>query len=153
VNKGPGNFSFIRITLFQIYIIVAIIAFVVLALLAHTSPFFAIEVAITRMVQSLRSPSLDLLMQLISWPGYNPQWILMKVAVVVFIYAAGFRWEAVMTGLCAGSAQLLSWLLKAMIQRPRPSPELVDALENLSNFGFPVGMLCSIWASSASWDF
>ena len=93
--------------LVKTYLIVTITIFVTLALLVRALPHFPLDLAITHTLQAQRSPGLDILMQAISWPGYPPQLIFLLAAVVVFIYALGFRWEAVMIGLCAGSAQLL----------------------------------------------
>jgi undecaprenyl-diphosphatase len=125
--------------LVKTYLIVTIIIFVTLALLVRALPHFPLDLAITHTLQAQRSPGLDILMQMISWPGYPPQLIFLLAAVVVFIYALGFRWEAVMIGLCAGSAQLLSGLLKALIQRPRPPADLVYTFESMGDFGFPSG--------------
>jgi undecaprenyl-diphosphatase len=126
-------------TLFQAYVVVAIVVFGALALLAHTTPYFHIDIAITHTLQALRSPGLDALMQAISWPGYNPQLILLIGIVAGLVYAFRLRWEAIMIGLSASSAQLLSDLLKAIIRRPRPPADLVYAFETLSDFGFPSG--------------
>src|SRR5688500_150301 len=107
-------------TLLNISIIAAIIIYLTLVFMLVALPHCPLELVMTHTLQAQRSPGLDILMQAISWPGYPPQLIFLLAAVVVFIYALGFRWEAVMIGLCAGSAQLLSSLLKAIIQRPRP---------------------------------
>jgi membrane-associated phospholipid phosphatase len=126
-------------TLVKTYLIVAIIIFITLALMVRVLPHYPLDLAITHTLQAQRSPGLDILMQAISWPGYPPQLVFLLAMAVVFIYALRFRWEAVMTGLSAGSAQLLSGLLKAMIQRPRPPADLVYTFESMGDFGFPSG--------------
>lgn len=126
-------------TIFQFYLILTIIIFVSLARLAQTLPHFPPDLMLIHGLQSLRSPGLDALMQAVSWPGYPPQLFLLVAAVVVVIYLLGFRWEAAVTGLSAGGAQLLSGLLKMMIQRPRPPAELAYTFETLSDFSFPSG--------------
>jgi undecaprenyl-diphosphatase len=78
-------------------------------------------------------------MQAISWPGYQPQAILLVVAVVLPIYALGFRWEAVMCGLSTAGTHLLNLAIKAIVHRPRPSADIVHAFRILEDFSFPSG--------------
>jgi hypothetical protein len=73
-------------TLVKTYLIVAMIIFVTLALMARVLPHFPLDLMITHTLQAQRSPGLDILMQVISWPGYPPQLIFL-LTVVVFTYA------------------------------------------------------------------
>lgn len=126
-------------TIFQLYLTVAIISFVSLARLAQAQPHFPPDLRLIHGLQSLRSPELDALMQAISWPGYPPQSVLLGAGVVVFLYVLRFRWEAAVTGLSAGGAQLLNGLLKETIQRPRPPADMVYIFDNMGGFSFPSG--------------
>src|SRR5512132_3589325 len=68
------------------YMVFATILFVILASLAHGAPYFPVDLEVTRAIQSIRTPALDLLMNLVGYPGLYPQVIPLNVFVIVILY-------------------------------------------------------------------
>jgi undecaprenyl-diphosphatase len=128
-----------RAILFQAALITAIVAFTFLTILVETTPSFPIDLQITRAVQSIRSPFFAGLMQYISWPGFVPQSILITALIGVVLYAYGLRWESVMSLIAAMFSGLANELLKRLIQRPRPTTDVVDVFAILTSYSFPSG--------------
>jgi len=124
---------------FQAYLIAAIAAFGVLAYFANTLPYFAIDLAITRQIQAYQPAWFDALMSWISWPGYAWQSVLITAIATLLLLALGLRREALMAAASSASAAVLNILIKLAIQRPRPSADLVNVVQNLKSYSFPSG--------------
>jgi membrane-associated phospholipid phosphatase len=114
-------------------------AFAVLTILVKTMPSFAIDLQITRAIQLIHFPSFALLMSLISWPGFGPQDIFIIGLIILLIYAFGLRWEAVMALIAAIFTTGINVLVKDLVQRPRPTPNLVNVFAKLPSYSFPSG--------------
>ena len=127
-----------RAAAFQYYALAASVLFIGLAVIARFVPYFPIDLKITLAVQSWHGQAFAQLMYGLSWLGFAPQVYILTAVTVVLMFAAGLRWEAVMT-LFAGSNFLLGTLIKIIVVRPRPSPDLVHVMRQLSSSGFPSG--------------
>lgn len=128
-----------RTVLFEVALVSVIGVFLLLAFFASTTPFFPIDVTITRAIQSIDSPLFAELMKLISWPGFSPESILIPLLVMLVLYAYGLHWEAVTAGLAAILSGVTNELVKGIIQRPRPTGNLVDVFAVLESYSFPSG--------------
>lgn len=117
----------------------ALVVFITLAILASTTAYFPIDLIITRFLQSLKAPWFELLMQVVSWPGYAPQAIFIVLGIILFAWLEELKLEtAFITGTAIGE-QALNWLAKIAVRRPRPSQNLVEVFKKLANFSFPSG--------------
>lgn len=128
-----------RMRIFQAYVFVALVGFLVLAFFVSTSANLPLDVTLTRDFQTLTSLDLTAFMNLVSWPGRTPQAILIVLGLVIALYFAGLRWEAVTAALGALGVQALNLLVKYTIHRPRPSADLVEVARKLSGYSFPSG--------------
>jgi len=128
-----------RAVLFQVMLVLVVAAFAVLTFLVKTMPTFAIDLQITRAVQSIHFPSFALLMSLVSWPGFSPQDVIITGLIILLIYAFGLRWEAVMALIAAIFTTGINLLVKDLVQRPRPMPNLVNVFAKLPSYSFPSG--------------
>lgn len=128
-----------RATIFQGYLLLAIIAFAILAALAHTIAYFTFDLTITKSVQTFTPIWFDILMRSISWVGFAPQVNLVMLILVLFLYLSGARWEAVMALVSAIGISAIGFLIKVLVDRPRPSSDLVHVLAQLKDFSFPSG--------------
>jgi membrane-associated phospholipid phosphatase len=128
-----------RTLIFQGYLIGAMIIFLVLAVLAHTVAYFTFDVMITREVQEFRAGWFDALMRGLSWIGFAPQVNVIALAVFAFLWALGLKWEAVV--ICASTVgiSILGLGIKLLVDRPRPSADLVNVISQLNDFSFPSG--------------
>jgi undecaprenyl-diphosphatase len=116
-----------------------VVAFAILTFLVKTTPFFAIDLQITRGLQSIHMPLFGWLMSSVSWAGFAPQSMIITVLIVLVLYGFGLYWEAVMALMAAVFTSTVNVLVKDLIQRPRPSAPLVDVIEVLTSYSFPSG--------------
>lgn len=137
-----GRASTARASLFvAIYVLIAAAAFAALALTVKSAPYFPIDLAITRAVQSFRSPGLDLLMKLVGMPGYFPQTLVINVIFVIILYACRMRWGAVTLLVGAALTGGVGSLFRYGIDRARPTADLVwiAQLIEKGHYSFPSG--------------
>ena len=114
-----------RSTLFQVYVLAAALGFGVLSLLVRRKNHFALDLAITQAVQRFDTPLGHLLMQAASFPGYPPQATVLSALLPIALYRKGMKWEAVTVTVSAAGIGVVGLLVKLLINRPRPRPEIV----------------------------
>ena len=115
---------------------VGLSAFVVLALFAYFFDHFEWDVAATRALQGLPVPGLRSLMSYGSYFTNPPK---LTVVAVLALLACNRRSEAVGLAWSGGGSWLVSRLLKDVIARPRPSPDLVSVFHQWDDNSFPSG--------------
>ena len=138
-ESEPAPVRRYRAVLFQVALVFVAVAFAVLTFLVKTMPSFAIDLQITRAIQSINFPSFALLMNLVSWPGFGPQDVIIAGLIILLIYAFGLRWEAVMALIAAVFSTGINVLVKDLVQRPRPTSNLVNVFAKLNSYSFPSG--------------
>ena len=98
-----------------------------------------LDVKVTRSLQRIDNPWFDRLMNLVSWPGFPPQSRVIPVLLSLFWLALGFPIEAVFQLLAWGTGAI-SATIKRVMQRPRPTPDLVRVIAApLGGSSFPSG--------------
>ena len=136
---SPSPIRRYRTILFSFLLVSAIGTFAFLTFLVETIPSFQIDLQITQAIQSINSPLFDWLMRLISWPGFSPQSIIISLLIGLLFFGSGLRWESVTSLLAALLSGVTNELVKGLIQRPRPSVDLVDVFQVLNSYSFPSG--------------
>ena len=138
-ETAPAAVRVHRATLFQVSLVLITAAFGALTFLVKTTPSFAIDLLITRGLQSINIPLFGLLMSAVSWPGFGPQSAIITVLMVLVIYGFGLHWEALMALIAAVFSTAVNVLVKDLIRRPRPTSALVHVLDTLNSYSFPSG--------------
>ena len=138
-ESEPAPVRRYRAVLFQVMLILVAVAFGVLTFLVKTMPFFAIDLQITKTVQLVNFPTFVLLMSLISWPGFSPQAVIIAGVIILLIFGFGLHWEAVMALIALVFSTAINVLVKDLIQRPRPLPDLVNVYATITGYSFPSG--------------
>lgn len=128
-----------RAVVFQGALVLVAIAFAVLTFLVKTMPSFAIDLQITRAIQSISSPFFGTLMSAVSWAGFGPQDVIITVLIVLLIYGLGLQWEAVMALFAALFSTGVNLLVKDLVRRPRPTIGMVNVIDTLKSYSFPSG--------------
>jgi undecaprenyl-diphosphatase len=128
-----------RATLFQFVLFGMALAFAILTIIVEVTPFIQVDLRITRAVQLITFKPFSMLMSWISWPGFNPQSIIITLIAILLIYTFGLYWEAVMTINAAVFTTVINILIKTLVQRPRPAPDLVTVIQTLNSYSFPSG--------------
>jgi undecaprenyl-diphosphatase len=119
-------------------LLVASAAFISLAVVARAVAYFPIDLTISRALQALHATIFDHLMYGLTWLGFTPQAGVVGGVVIVLLFAVGLRWEAVATLFAAGGS-LVTMIVKLLVYRPRPTPDLVRVLSHLNSWSFPSG--------------
>jgi len=128
-----------RASVFQGYLIGAVVVFLILAVLAHTVAYFTFDVTITREVQEFNAGWFDGLMRALSWIGFAPQVYGISFLILLFLYASGLKQEAVITFASGVGISVLGFAIKLVVDRPRPSADLVNVISQLRDYSFPSG--------------
>ncbi len=130
------------------YLLVAALLFAALAVEVRQTPYFGVDLAITRAVQSFRTPALDVLMQLVGESGFFPQVLLLNALFIIILYLCRLRWSAVVLLIGGGLTGIVTTALRHGIDRPRPTPDLVFMLNAIENgrYSFPSGHVAGFTA-------
>jgi undecaprenyl-diphosphatase len=138
-ESEPAPVRHYRAVIFRIALVFVAGAFAVLTFLVKTMPSFAIDLQITKAIQLINIPSFALLMSLVSWPGFSPQSMIIAGLIILLIYGFGLHWEAVTALIAVVFSTTINVLVKDLIQRPRPTPVLVNVFATLNSYSFPSG--------------
>jgi membrane-associated phospholipid phosphatase len=105
------------------------------------NPYFPGDLAVTRFCQALANPVVTLIMRIVSYILYDWKAAALTALGAILIYWRIGRREA---ALLAGSTllSLFSNLLKILIERPRPTSDLVHVLVNEPDYSFPSSHAC-----------
>ncbi|MEJ2263702.1 MAG: phosphatase PAP2 family protein [Anaerolineales bacterium] len=113
--------------------------YVALAFFASRIAYFPIDLAITRGFQTFHPAWFMALMEAVSWAGYPPQAVIVSGALIVAIWVISRHWEAVMSAATSIGVELLDFVTKVAVRRPRPPADLVMVSRKLTSFSFPSG--------------
>jgi membrane-associated phospholipid phosphatase len=138
-ESAPAPVRQYRAWLFRAALILIAGGFAVLTFLVKTTPSFTIDLQITRAIQMISYSPFALLMSAISWPGFIPQSIIIAGLLIGLIYRLGLHWEAVMALIALAFSTATNVLVKDLISRPRPTPDLVIVNVPLNSYSFPSG--------------
>lgn len=128
-----------RAAVFLTYLIGAVVAFIILAVLAKTIAYFTFDVTITRALQTYHAGWFDAVMNTLTWIGFGPQAWVITLILLLFLYASGLKWETIVAGVSVAGSSALGLGLKVLIDRPRPSADLVTVINQLKDYSFPSG--------------
>jgi undecaprenyl-diphosphatase len=103
----------------------ALLGYVLLAVLAHSQQWFFFDPSVTHAVQGFRNPLLDTVMEVISYPGYPPQFLFFFGAVLAVFLILKLRVEAVIMVLGLATVGGLGFAVKPLVHRLRPPPSEV----------------------------
>ena len=126
-------------TLFWGALLIVAGVFAGLTWLVATTPSLAIDLQITKAIQGIDLPPFALLMRLVSWPGFNPQVMIIAGLITLVLYGWGLRWEAVSALVAVVFTTAVNLLVKNLVQRPRPLPDQVTVFATLNSYSFPSG--------------
>jgi undecaprenyl-diphosphatase len=96
------------------------------------------DVAIAQMVQAVRLPFLEVASQGLYQVGLAPVFQIVALVIACSLFCRRHRLASAFV-LLAVAARGMSFVLKDIVERPRPSPLLVDVSEQANGFSFPSG--------------
>src|SRR5207244_4353688 len=112
---APAPVRRYRARLFQLYVLLATIAFSGLAFFAHAVNYFPLDLQITLAIQSIHNGFFDVLMRYLTILGFAPQATLLSALTVLFLFTSGLKWEALAAGLSVTGASALGQLAKLVV--------------------------------------
>jgi undecaprenyl-diphosphatase len=116
-----------------------VMPFLALSAAAAVGAYLSGDLRITQFVQRINNPYFHWLMVAVSWPGYQGRQWIVAVCVAALLLRFRLRIEAACLLISLGSGQLLATVIKIIVARPRPSPELVNVYLDHSTLSFPSG--------------
>lgn len=141
-GKGQDRFDWSRDGVPLVgYLLLAMLLFIALAVSIRQTPYGPVDLAITRAVQSVRSPMLDAAMQIVGQSGFFPQVLVLNALFILILYVFRLRWAAVTVLAGGGLTGIVSTALRHILDQPRPSPDLVFVMNQIENghYSFPSG--------------
>lgn len=119
-------------------VLALVTSFVLLGIAAHRTDAFRPDVRFTRWLQGLDWPPLRWGTDLTNWSMSGVPLTLGAIAVVLLFLFQGWRIDALMLALVI-VVRLVNSAMKAVIESPRPTSDLVQVVEDAENYGFPSG--------------
>jgi len=138
--------SLLRSWRFEIGLLALIVLAGALTWVVRTVAYFPVDVQLTRALQSIENPWLETFFHAVAWIGFPPQSNVIFGAVVAALFLVGLRLEAAMTLFAAAGSAGLWFLIAPLVDRPRPSPDMVRVAMELPMGGFPSGHVLNLTA-------
>jgi len=111
--------------------------FIFLTTVSASSPYFRVDLLISTKIQNIHNSFFDILMRFVSSVGSGRVMPVTAVALTVLLAYLQMRVEAFYLILSSMFAYLTGSLTKIIVNRPRPSDDLVLVYKNLSDNSFP----------------
>lgn len=112
--------------------------FIILTVLVLVFPISLVDKEFSEVIQEHHYPLLDTVMQWISWPGMMPNSLILVLLTSGVFLLLNYKREAlfILFTLLSG---VVSYFLKVVINRPRPTADLVRILKEAEHQSFPSG--------------
>ncbi|MES2269069.1 MAG: phosphatase PAP2 family protein [Bacteroidota bacterium] len=114
------------------------VGFIVLSFLVGLYPAISIDVKVSQEIQEHQNAFFDQLMYLISTPGYMPESVILVLGTSLVFFLFKYK-KAALFVLATGLSGLVSTIIKAIVNRPRPSSDLVRIFKETAQQSFPSG--------------
>jgi len=111
----------------------------ILAVLAAYVSYFSLDLSITRELQEMSNPIFRGFMIGVSWFGNNRHGVVITVLVTVALLLMRLKIEARMLLISSAVGEVVDFLIKTIVGRPRPTVDLVSVYTNLNSKSFPSG--------------
>jgi membrane-associated phospholipid phosphatase len=145
-EADPTHGRLLRSGRAQSLLLAAALAASLLAVLGRAYGQLPLDLEITRWVQGLTVPGLDAFLHGVSWIGYPPQSNVIWGAVIVLLFLVGWRLESFGFLMAAAGSAILWFAIVPLVDRPRPSPDLVRVTTELHTGSYPSGHVLNLTA-------
>ena len=112
--------------------------FLFLTVIVSVFPSSLVDREFSEEVQEHHYPVLDQVMKLVSWPGSMPYSLIIVLFAAALFFIFKYKREALYTIFTLFSG-VISSSLKLLINRPRPTQDVVRILEKANHQSFPSG--------------
>lgn len=118
--------------------VITLVAVLLLAFAAHTHSVLPGDLPFTKELQESNSPIVFWLFYSVSWVGFLVQSVVIQGLVLLVLWLLRLRLESVFLALSL-LADLLGGVLKIVVGRHRPTPDLVHVVQQIQQPSFPSG--------------
>ena len=118
--------------------VIALVVVIVLAVSAHSHALLPGDLPFTKELQESNSPVAFWVFYIVSWVGFAAPSVVIEILALLFLWVARLRLEAVFLALTL-LADLLGGILKVVVGRQRPTPDLVNVFQQIQQPSFPSG--------------
>lgn len=119
-------------------LVVISLGFLVLTTLVILYPTSLFDIELSKEVQEHQNKFLDTSMYLISVPGYMPESVILIVGTSLILFVFKYKKAAVYV-LLTMLVGLVSTIVKALVNRPRPADDIVRVVLKTTQQSFPSG--------------
>lgn len=137
-EREPRRHALRRGRIILVGYLVVLLAVIALTLAARTFSILPGDLPFTRELQETTNPLIAVPLTFISAIGYPVQSAILLVVAVVALWVIRLRLEALFL-LASLLADALGGVLKIVVGRHRPQPDLVHVVQRLSDGSFPSG--------------
>lgn len=121
------------------YLIIGLlVVFLILTAIVLLLPTTFIDLEFSEEIQEDSNPALDFLMKLISWFGVTPVATTMVLGSAL-IFAIIRHWREAVFTVATLLVSVITYGIKILINRPRPTEDLVNIVEKAQHQSFPSG--------------
>ncbi|GAB1463728.1 phosphatase PAP2 family protein [Pedobacter sp.] len=120
------------------YGIALLVAFALLALFVTNNPVNNLDISISHFLQQFHNPLLDQIMIFISAFGNVPVAFAALLITALVFWLFNYKREALFV-LAISFTGIITFSLKRLFNRPRPTDEYVTLIESYNNHSFPSG--------------
>ncbi|RFZ83431.1 PAP2 family protein [Mucilaginibacter terrenus] len=121
------------------YVLILIsIGFIALTVLVKLFPMSVLDVDFSKAVQRHQNAFLDEAMYMVSYPGYMPQSPILIAVTSIILLILKYKKAALYVALTA-LAGLISTIIKALVNRERPTGDVVRVVLKTTQQSFPSG--------------
>lgn len=123
--------TFLRRTFsFRNFLIIIVLVFTTLTYLAKEHNYFKTDLTITLFIQNYNPVWFDLLMRFVSFVGDVSSMTILISLLVIYGFKIGKRHAPLMLIVSVVGGLVLSYILKLVVARPRPDPNLIYQIGN-----------------------
>lgn len=119
--------------------LVQLASFILLAGWLRRYPIHSVEVKISRTLQKVRSPLLRFIASALSDMNSHPTLNVATALLALFFWKRRLRTEALTMAGATAMTNVFRILLQRLINRPRPSPPLIQVMQKPHGKSFPSG--------------
>ncbi len=121
------------------YLFVATILFISLAVVVKTTPYFPLDLQISRTVQAINFPGFSKLMTTLSNTGWGIQLYSGIAIIILGLFLIGKKIASLFMIFISLLDTVLFFTIANLVNRPRPSSDLIRVNFKLDIGGFPSG--------------
>ena len=121
------------LTVESVTIVLATVGFIALSFMARSIRYFDFDLSAARALQAIHENAFDVLMRVVGTPGYPPQVYAEIVVLLVILWVVKLKWEALMEVFATVGIGVVGLIVKILVDRPRPTPDLINVMTSLDN--------------------